>query len=111
MSTMKHIKTYEQFLNEDAVDSTQDQINKATKRASRFDNKAATARYDIKFKQDKLEYEKKKDAYQQDIKDAKDGVQKETEKAALRGLQDQWKETKQKYKDRLSSMRKSSTAS
>ena len=108
---MKHIKTYEQFLNEDAIDSTQDQIDKAKKRANRFDNKAAAARYDIKFKQDKLEYERKKDAFQQDVKDAKDGVQKETEKAALRGLQNQWKETKQKYKDRLSSMRKGAMAS
>ena len=108
---MKHIKTYEQFLNEDAIDSTQDQIDKAKKRANRFDNKAAAARYDIKFKEDKLEYERKKDAFQQDVKDAKDGVQKETEKAALRGLQNQWKETKQKYKDRLSGMRKGAMAS
>ena len=102
---MKHIKTYEQFLNEDAIDSTQDQINKAKKRANRFDNKAAAARYDIKFKEDKLEYERKKDSFQDDIKDAQDGVQRETEKSALRGLKSEWKNTKQKYKDRLKNMR------
>ena len=106
MSAMKHILTYESFLLEkDAVKATQDQIDKAMKKADKYTNKASAARYDIKFKQDKLEYEKKKDAYQEDVKTAKDGVERETEKAALRGLESEWKETKQKYKDRLKQMR------
>ena len=106
MSAMKHILTYENFLLEkDAIKATQDQINKAVKKVDKYTNKAAAARYDIKFKQDKLEYEKKKDAYQDDVKSAKDGVDRETEKAALRGLEAEWKETKQKYKDRLKQMR------
>lgn len=107
---MKHIKTYERFLAEsllekDAIQATQDQIKKAMKKAEKFANKATAARYDIKFKQDKLEYEKKKDAYQNDVDKAQDGVKRETEKAALKGLTSQWKETKNKYKERLKNMR------
>jgi hypothetical protein len=106
MSTMKYIKTFEAFLYEkDAIDATEDQIQKAMKRVQKYTNKAAAAKYDIKFKQDKLEYERKKDSFQDDIKDAQDGVQRETEKSALRGLKSEWKDTKQKYKDRLKNMR------
>jgi hypothetical protein len=107
---MKYIKTFEQFLNEsllekDAIKATQDQIAKAMKKADKFASKAAAARYDVKFKQDKLEYEKTKDKYQNDVDKAKDGVQRETEKAALKGLTSQWKDTKNKYKERLKNMR------
>jgi len=103
---MKYILTYESFLFEnDAIKATQGQIDKAMKKADKYTNKASAARYDIKFKQEKLKYEKQKDAYQQDVKNAKDGVERETEKAALRGLEAKWKETKQKYKDRLKQMR------
>jgi hypothetical protein len=103
---MKYIKTFEAFLYEkDAIDATEDQIQKAMKRVQKYTSKAAAAKYDIKFKQDKLEYERKKDAFQDDIKGAQDGVQRETEKSALRGLKSEWQNTKQKYKDRLKNMR------
>ena len=75
------------------------------KKADKFANKAKAARYDVKFKQDKLEYERQKDAYQNDVDKAKDGVERETEKGALKGLTSQWKDTKNKYKERLKAMR------
>jgi hypothetical protein len=103
---MSFIPKYSDFLLEkDAIKATQDQINKAMKKVDKFANKSAAAKYDVQFKKDKLEYEKKKDAYQNDVKSAKDGIDRETQKAALRGLESEWKQTKDKYKDRLKQMR------
>lgn len=103
----KHIMLFEQFLIEkDAIEAAKDQIRKAQKKADKYTNKAAAERYDIKFKQEKLEYEKKKDTLQRELDAETDKVQKEIVKAAIRDLEKEWGITKEKYKSRITAMKK-----
>lgn len=103
---------FEQFLAErDAIDATQHQLQKAQRKAQKYTDKANAARYDIKFKQDKLEYERKKDALQREIDGKSDPVQKEISKAALRDLEKDWQAEKEKYKSRIKSLNKAARIS
>ncbi len=104
---MRYIKLFEQYIAEkDAIEATKDQIRKAMKKADKYTNKAEAQKYDIKFKQDKLEYEQKKDSLQRELDAETDSVQKEITKAAIRDLEKEWGATKEKYKSRISAMKK-----
>jgi uncharacterized membrane protein YkoI len=103
---MKYILTFESFVYEkNAVQAAEDQLKKTISRSQNYDNKAAAIDYEIEFRKDKLDYEKKKDQLQQQIKDESDPVKKEQEKERLKTFRDKWKEEKETYKSRLKAMR------
>jgi len=102
----KYIMLFEQFIIEkDAIDATEYQLQKAKRRAQKYADKAGAANYDIKFKEDKLEFEKKKDAIQREIDSKTDPVAKALSKEKLKALEAAWKQTKQKYKDRITKLK------
>lgn len=104
---MKHIMLFEQFIAEkDAIEATQQQIRKAMKKADKYANKAAAQDYDVKFKKDKLEYEKKKDALQRQVDAETDSVRKAETRQKIKDLEEDWGALKSKYKERIKIMKK-----
>jgi hypothetical protein len=103
---MKYIMSFESFLFEkNAIEAAEDQLKKTISRSQKYDNKASAIDYEIRFKEDKLDYEKKKDQIQQQIKSEPDPVKKEEDKQKLKAFKSKWKDEKDKYKSRLKAMR------
>jgi hypothetical protein len=98
---------FEQYIAEkDAIEATQDQIRKAMKKADKYTNKAAAQNYDVKYKKDKLEYEKKKDALQRQHEAESDPVKKAQIGESIKDLEKKWSIEKGKYKERITMMKK-----
>jgi hypothetical protein len=103
-ANMKHIVDFNTFVNE-TIETAKSQLDKAMRKQQKYDKKAESSAYDIQFKQDKLEFEKKKESLKVKIGAESDPVKKARFKVELDGLEKDWKQTSSKYKERLKVMR------